>query len=145
MARSAVVTGSSSGIGRAIAVRLAADGFWVLLADIRRDPVTGGEPTVKLAPPELRGKGGRNQQLVLSALLELLTKTFSAPPTSPSPLAGLALLSGGTDGEDGPTDAAGAIVDAEVVERMRQQDLDPADFLAEQGAKGGVADHGCLR
>jgi NAD(P)-dependent dehydrogenase (short-subunit alcohol dehydrogenase family) len=40
-----VVTGSSSGIGRAIALRLAADGFWVLLADIRRDPLTGGEPT----------------------------------------------------------------------------------------------------
>src|SRR5260370_22005726 len=40
-----MVTGSSSGIGRAIATRLAADGFWVLLADVRRDPLTGGAPT----------------------------------------------------------------------------------------------------
>jgi glucose 1-dehydrogenase len=43
--RSAVVTGSSSGIGRAIAQRLASDGFWVLLADVRREPLTGGAPT----------------------------------------------------------------------------------------------------
>lgn len=43
-----MVTGSSSGIGRAVAQRLAADGFSVILADLRREPLTGGEPTDEL-------------------------------------------------------------------------------------------------
>ncbi|MCO6043746.1 DUF4147 domain-containing protein [Aeoliella sp. ICT_H6.2] len=79
--------------------------------------ITGGEPTVTLAPPERRGKGGRNQQLVLAALEKL------------GDCHGVALLSGGTDGEDGPTDAAGAMIDADVVAAASKQGLDAADFL----------------
>ena len=49
MSRSVIVTGSSSGIGRAIAVRLAVDGYYVLLGDVRRDPVAGGDADFTLA------------------------------------------------------------------------------------------------
>ena len=91
--------------------------------------ITGGEPTVQLAPAEIRGKGGRNQQLVLAAVVELLPSLALAP--SPSPLC---LLSGGTDGEDGPTDAAGAFLDAETFVRVGDRNLDPADYLRRNDA-----------
>ncbi len=87
--------------------------------------ISGGEPVVTLAPIERRGKGGRNQQLVLAAA-EVLAGAGSAGE--------IALLSGGTDGEDGPTDAAGAWVDHELLARAAQLGLDPGDYLARNDA-----------
>src|SRR6476620_10059240 len=46
--RSAIVTGASSGIGRAIALRFAAEGARLALADLREQPVEGGAPTLAL-------------------------------------------------------------------------------------------------
>jgi glycerate 2-kinase len=84
--------------------------------------ISGGEPTVKLADESVRGQGGRNQQLALASLVELGDSD------------GIALLSGGTDGEDGPTDAAGAIVTAEVVAAARAKNLNAADYLRRNDA-----------
>ncbi len=86
--------------------------------------ITGGEPVVRLVEPSRRGLGGRNQQLVLAALQRL----------APAGLHGIALLSGGTDGEDGPTDAAGAFIDDEVLANARARGLDIADSLARNDA-----------
>lgn len=81
--------------------------------------LSGGEPVVSLTPTDLPRSGGRNQELVLAAWEKL----------ADSGCRGLALLSGGTDGEDGPTDAAGAFLDEEVAARIRTLGLDAGDFL----------------
>jgi glycerate 2-kinase len=86
--------------------------------------VSGGEPVVTLVEASRRGLGGRNQQLVLAALQHL----------AGDGAAGIILLSGGTDGEDGPTDAAGAFLDAEVLAAAPARGLEPADFLARNDA-----------
>jgi len=82
--------------------------------------IGGGEPVVKLVPTEQPRAGGRNQELALAATCRLWNDGLD----------GLAILSGGTDGEDGPTDAAGAVCDAIVREAAQQRGLDPAAFLA---------------
>jgi hydroxypyruvate reductase/glycerate 2-kinase len=64
----------------------------------------GGETTVTL--PQEHGLGGRNMEFVAACMQHLYRKC-------PARLADLTILSGGTDGEDGPTDAAGAVADAD--------------------------------
>jgi hydroxypyruvate reductase len=76
--------------------------------------VAGGETTVTITGS---GMGGRNQELALSAVTDL------------AELPDIALVTLATDGGDGPTDAAGAIVTGKTLERARQLSMDPSDFL----------------
>ena len=93
--------------------------------------ITGGEPIVQLVDEATRGKGGRNQQLVLAALLQLLEATPNDPTEA---LRNIALLAGGTDGEDGPTDAAGALIDFAISEAIVRERPDPRIFLERNDA-----------
>ena len=79
--------------------------------------IYGGETTVTL-PPNCLGNGGRNQELALAAALELSTQS------TPAWVATLA-----TDGTDGPTDAAGAMVDERTIDRARTLGLDANSAL----------------
>jgi len=72
--------------------------------------IGGGETTVTLQ--ENCGKGGRNQEMVLSAAIELHA---SKNASSNCPNGSILFLSAGTDGQDGPTPAAGAFVDSELL------------------------------
>jgi glycerate 2-kinase len=76
--------------------------------------LAGGETTVTLRGD---GRGGRNQELALAAALAI------------DGWDSIVVLSGGTDGTDGPTDAAGALADGTTVARALQSGLDPKDFL----------------
>jgi glycerate 2-kinase len=80
--------------------------------------LAGGETTVTLRGS---GRGGRNQELALACMAGMLrTRT---PP-------GVLLLAASTDGNDGPTDAAGAFASRELAERARAGGLEPEPFLA---------------
>ena len=78
--------------------------------------VAGGETTVTV---QGKGRGGRNQELALSAALSI------------QGLKGILVASIGTDGVDGPTDAAGAVADGTTIERAMRNGLDVKSFLDE--------------
>jgi hydroxypyruvate reductase/glycerate 2-kinase len=82
----------------------------------------GGETTVTLG--ESPGKGGRNQEFALAVLAKLGAVGMT----------GVTVLSGGTDGEDGPTDAAGAVADANTLAQIAERRLSAEDFLRRHDA-----------
>jgi len=77
--------------------------------------VAGGETTVTVMG---KGKGGRNQEIVLNAALKI------------GNVDGVVIASVSTDGVDGPTDAAGAVVDGRTLQRAHDLGLNPREFLA---------------
>lgn len=85
--------------------------------------ISGGEPTVVLPEASKRGNGGRNQHLVLSAGEWVCSHWSKLAPRE------FAILSGGTDGEDGSTTAAGAWIDHEWVERCLRENLPLKAYL----------------
>jgi glycerate-2-kinase len=101
--------GDAAAAGSSLAARLRA-----MPRDRAVALVAGGETTVRV---QAGGRGGRCQQLALAAAVAL-----AAEPC--------VLLAAGTDGVDGPTDAAGACIDGATVERAAARGLDPARALA---------------
>lgn len=85
----------------------------------RRCLLSGGETTVSVTGS---GMGGRNQELALAFALEI------------EGLAGVSLLSAGTDGSDGPNDAAGALVNGSTAAQARRLGIEPAQYLADNDA-----------
>ena len=77
--------------------------------------ITGGETTVTIRGT---GLGGRNQEFTLAAALGI------------AGLKGVAFLSGGTDGTDGPTDAAGAVADDSTIARAEAAGMQALQYLA---------------
>lgn len=81
--------------------------------------IAGGETTVTIHG---KGKGGRNQELAMAAVPAL------------AGLENALLISLATDGEDGPTDAAGAVVSGETLQRAEELNLTVADYLSRNDA-----------
>ncbi|ABR29962.1 glycerate kinase [Thermosipho melanesiensis] len=85
--------------------------------------VFGGETVVKVKG---NGMGGRNQELSFAAALEI------------EGIENVVIASVGTDGTDGPTDAAGGIVDGNTVKILRERGYSPEEFLINNDTYNGL-------
>ena len=115
--RATILSNAVQGESREVATRHAAT-LKKAMNEPMSEPVcfiSGGETTVTVRGD---GIGGRNQEFALAAALEI------------AGTGGVVVLSAGTDGIDGPTDAAGAIVDGATVSRGRSKGYDAAESLA---------------
>ena len=114
-----VLSSQIEGEAREVAQVFAAIGKEIRQAGLPISPpaclLAGGEPTVTI---QGSGKGGRNEELALAFAIAI------------DGWDGISLLSAGTDGTDGPTDAAGAIVSGLTCSRARQANLNPQAFLS---------------
>ncbi len=91
--------------------------------------IAGGETVVRVRGA---GKGGRNQELCLSAAIGI------------EGLSDTVIFSVGSDGTDGPTDAAGGIVDGETASRMRSADVQPEIYLDDNDSYNALKASGDL-
>jgi hydroxypyruvate reductase len=96
--------------------------------------IWSGEATVSLGTS--RGAGGRCQEFALACAKAL----DAAGPSA----AGITILAAGTDGRDGPTDAAGAIVDATTWATIRAHGIDPASALRDHSSYDALESAGAL-
>jgi glycerate 2-kinase len=114
-----VLSNEVCGEAREAGVSLAKQALQIKNARKQGSPICliqGGETTVTVRG---KGRGGRNTELALSFAVEVTGAT------------GISMLSAGTDGTDGPTDAAGAIVDGETAGRMEALGINPIACLSE--------------
>lgn len=117
---SEILTSELQGEAREVGVMLAKR----LKNEIEKRPrpfclIAGGETTVTIRG---NGKGGRNQEVALSAVEEL------------AGLEDCMLIALATDGDDGPTDAAGAVVTGESAQRAKSLGLNAADYVSRNDA-----------
>jgi len=94
--------------------------------------VAGGETTVTIKGD---GKGGRNQEMALAFAIAAKKQGLTGNWT---------FLSAGTDGRDGPTDAAGAIVDPNTLKRMTDAGFDPVAMLENNDSYTALQNSGDL-
>lgn len=99
---------------RSALTEAARDALGTMQAQDRRCLLSGGETTVTVAGS---GMGGRNQELALAFAIEI------------EGLEGVSLLSAGTDGSDGPNDAAGAMVNGSTSAQARRLGIEPVQYL----------------